>query len=239
MIKLVTFQKRVAQLTRPAFEERWRTIHGPIAAAFPGLRGYMLGFSLDEGEPPADGVAQLWFDTREACQVSYASKIGRNGSKDASAWLARREHLLASERWLKRAGALSSTPFKVLLCVKRRSDQSRADFLRRLDEVATAGICEDTGASQARLSIDEAGQLLNSKVEGDLGLVTGEAPYDALIELWFTELDAAAQGRDRLRTWKEQALGRDGITRWEDALLREHVVVMPPPPAFGVEEGQI
>ncbi|HEV2512084.1 EthD family reductase [Bosea sp. (in: a-proteobacteria)] len=239
MIKLVTFQKRVEQLTRPAFEERWETIHGPIAAAFPGLRGYMLGFSLDEGEPPADGVAQLWFDTREACQASYGSEIGRNGSKDASAWLARREHLLASERWLKRAGSLSSTPFKLLLCLKRAPHQSRAAFLERLAAVVKPGLCDLTGASQARLSLDEAGQLLNSKVEGDLMLVTGEAPYDALVELWFTERNAAAQGRDRLRAWKDQVFGRDEIARWEDALLREHVVVMPPPPAFGVQEGQI
>lgn len=238
MIKLVTFQKRVEQLTRPAFEKRWETIHGPIAAAFPGLRGYMLGFSLDEGEPPADGVAQLWFDTREACQASYASEIGRNGSKDASAWLARREHLLASERWLKRTGALSSTPFKVLLCLKRHADQTRAAFIGHIDAVATADICNVTGAMQARLSLDEAGQLLNSRVEGDLTLVTGEAPYDALVELWFTERDAAAQGRDQLRAWKDRVFGHDGIARWEDALLREHVVVVPPPPAYGVEEGQ-
>ncbi len=239
MIKLVTFQKRVAQLTRPAFERRWETIHGPIAAAFPGLRGYVLGFSLDDGEPLADGVAQLWFDTRESCQASYASEIGRNGSKDASAWLARREHLLASECWLKRSGALSSTPFKLLLCLKRRVDKSRASFLDRLGTLATPAICTVTGASQARLSLDEAGQLLNSKVAGDLTLVTDEAPYDALVELWFIERDAAQRGREQLRAWKDQVFKPDEIARWEDALLREHVVVMPPPPAFGVEEGQI
>lgn len=239
MIKLVTFQKRVAQLTRPGFEHRWETIHGPIAAAFPGLRGYMLGFSLEEGEPPADGVAQLWFETREACQASYASQVGRNGSKDASAWLARREHLLASERWLKRSGALSLTPFKLLLCLKRQADQSRAAFLDRLGKLATPAICSVTGATQARLSLDEAGQLLNSKVAGDLTLVTGEAPYDALVELWFTEQGVANRGRERLRNWKDQVFRPDEIARWEDALLREHVVVMPPPPAFGVEEGQI
>src|SRR5262249_50927824 len=117
-------------------------------------------------------------------------------------------------------------------------DQSRAAFLDKLRTLATPAICTVTGAAQARLSLDEAGQLLNSKVAGDLTLVTGEAPYDALVELWFTELDAATRGRERLRAWKDQAFGPDEITRWEDALLREHVVVMPPPPAFGVEEGQ-
>ena len=58
MIKLVTFQKRANSLTRSEFEHRWQTIHGPMAAQFPGLRGYMLGFSIEPDEPQADGIAQ-------------------------------------------------------------------------------------------------------------------------------------------------------------------------------------
>lgn len=78
MIKLVTLQKRVASLTRPQFEERWRSIHGPIAAKFPGLRGYMLGFSLDVAEAQADGVAQLWFDSREARHPTHPRSVARS-----------------------------------------------------------------------------------------------------------------------------------------------------------------
>lgn len=237
MIKLVTFQKRMPSLDRSGFEERWRTIHGPIAAAFPGLRGYMLGFSLDAGEPLADGIAQLWFDSREACQASYASEIGRRGSADASRWLARREHLLASEEWLKRAGPLSDTPFKVVLCVKRAGGLARGAFLDRLRATARAGLCAATGAAQARLSLDEAGLLLNSRVEGALTLVAGEAPYDALVELWFATRAQADAGRARLEQWRIDSLGGD-VGRREDALLTEHVVAMPPPPAFGIKEGQ-
>lgn len=236
VIKLVTFQKRVAVLTRPEFEERWRTIHGPIAARFPGLRGYMLGFSLDEGEPPADGIAQLWFDSRDACQASYASEIGRNGSADASAWLARREHLLASEHWLRRAGAISATPFKVVLCLKRAAGDARETFLAGLRQAATAALCERAGAVQARLSLDEAGLLLNSKVDGDLSLVAGEAPYDALVELWFATEAAARAGRAAAAGWTDEAFGAR-LGRFEDALLSEHVVVMPPSPAYGTKEG--
>lgn len=235
MIKLVTFQKRVASLTRPQFEERWRTIHGPMAAAFPGLRGYVLGFSLDEGEPPADGVAQLWFDSREACQASYASEIGRKGSADASAWLARREHLLASEIWVRRGQPAIETPVKLLLCVKRSATEERAGFLSWLRNVATAEVlCGQVGAEQARLSIDDAGLMLNSKVEGALGLFAGEAPYDALLELWFATKPAAVIARDRLRAWTEGTLA-PRIARREDALLREHVVVAAP--ADGDEKG--
>ena len=235
MIKLVTFQKRVASLSRPQFEERWRTIHGPMAAAFPGVRGYLLGFSLDEGEPPADGIAQLWFDSREACQASYASDIGRKGSADASAWLARREHLLASEIWVCRSQPAIEAPIKLLLCLKRAVGDDRAAFLSWLRQVATAGVlCGQIGAAQARLSIDDAGLMLNSKVAGELSLSAGEAPYDALVELWFATRQAADTGRDRLRAWTEGSLA-PRISRWEDALLREHVVMAAP--ADGDKEG--
>jgi uncharacterized protein (TIGR02118 family) len=239
MIKLVTFQKRHVSLTRPEFEERWRSIHGPIAAVFPGLRGYILGFSLDEGEPSADGIAQLWFDTREACQASYASDTGRKGSSDASAWLVRREHLLASETWLRCIAPLNATPYKVVLCTKRRDAERREEFLDWLTALLTEqDFAGAIGADQARLSVDECGLLLNSAVEGNLGLRQGEAPYDAIIEAWFTHLPAAENGRQRLHAWAADNLERR-LSRSEDALLTEHVVVMPPPPAYGTTEGMI
>lgn len=237
MIKLVTLQKRHPSLTRPEFEQRWLNIHGPMAAAFPGLRGYMLGFSLDDGEPQADGVAQLWFDSREAAQVSYASDIGRQGSADASAYLARREHLLASEHWFTTRGAISTTPFKLVLGVKRAPNLSRADFCTRLagDDIGSFGAA--CGAAQFRVSLDEAGLMLNSKTTGPLDLVEGEAVFDGLLEFWFAAREAADMGRIRLRGLAEQRLAPI-VSATEDFLLREHVVVMPPAPAYGLERMQ-
>lgn len=233
MIKLVTFQKRAEGLTRPEFEWRWRTIHGPIAARFPGLVGYMLGFSLEPGEPPADGVAQLWFASRESCQQSYASEIGRNGSADAIKYLARREHLLASEQWRSGRGALASTPFKLVISAKRKAGQSRAEFLRWWPDVLPE-LGPSTGAQHVRVAVDDAGLLLNSKTTGVLGLVVGEAVHDGMLELWYPDrpsLEAAAGlARD------QAAALRDDVARLEISCLAEHVVVRPPAPAYGQEE---
>lgn len=237
MIKLVTLQKRHPSLTRPEFEARWLTIHGPMAAAFPGLRGYMLGFSLDEGEPDADGVAQLWFDSREATQASYASEIGRRGSADASAYLARREHLLASEHWFATTGPLSETPFKLVLGVKRAPGLSRQDFAALLLGDDIGGVGAACGADQFRVSRDEAGLLLNSRTSGRLGLVEGEAVFDGLLELWFATRERADAGRARLRELAAERLA-PVVSATEEFLLREHVVVMPPAPAYGLERMQ-
>lgn len=236
MIKLVTFLKRDPSLTRPGFEQRWLEVHAPLAAVFPGLRGYMLGFSLDAGEPLADGVAQLWFDSREAVQASYASEIGRRGSADASAYLARREHLLASERWIAGDGPIADTPFKLLLGIKRAEGLSRQAFC---DAVADAAETVRTacGARQLRLSLDDAGLLLNSKVAGTLDLLAGEAVFDALIEMWFATRAEADAARGRLRA-TAGAHFASLASVMEDALLGEHVVVPPPPPACGLTTGK-
>jgi uncharacterized protein (TIGR02118 family) len=236
MIKLVTFLKRGGDLSRPGFETRWLTVHAPMAAVFPGLRGYMLGFSLDDGEPKADGVAQLWFDSREAAQASYGSDIGRRGSADASAHLSRREHLLASEVWLASDGPLSATPFKLMVGVKRAEGQHRDEFTRWLQREA-AELPEICGTGQARVSLDEAGLLLNSKVAGSLDLLAGEAVFDGLIELWFRSAAEAGAARERFKHWAQHAL-TPHVSLTEDALLQEHVVVLPPAPAYGLDKGR-
>lgn len=234
MIKLVTFQKRAPSLTRPEFEDRWRTIHGPIAARFPGLRGYMLGFSVEPGEPPADGVAQLWFDSREACQASYASEIGRNGSADAIRYLGRREHMLVSERWLHKSGSLAATPFKLLICGKRRASMERAAFCEWWGEFLPA-LASQIGARSARICVDEAGELLNSKTGGELTLVHGEGVHDGLLEFWFADREALEEALAAVRK-RYVSLLADRLARYEIAALAEEIVVRPPADIYGEME---
>ena len=135
MIKLLTFLKRREPMTPAELKTRWLTIHAPIALEFPGLRGYMLSFPVvTEPEPAADAVAQLWFDSREACQESYATDIGRNGSADANAYLSRRQHMLASEDWLACERSLEPTELELLArhiddCLMCRNFSAQLKFL--------------------------------------------------------------------------------------------------------------
>lgn len=225
MIKLVTLLKRGPALTRDGFAARWLTVHAPMAARFPGLRGYTLGISVAPGEPRADGAAQLWFDDRAAAQRSYASDIGREGSADASSHLSRRDHLLASERWLSPVPDEPLPPYKLMVGVKRPAGQARRAFVEdwaRLDGAEAAAAC---GTRLLRACVDDAGRLLNSGTAGTLDLRDGEAALDGLLEAWFETEPALLDGAARLRA---SAFGKgltDGAGAAETFLLREHVIV--------------
>jgi len=227
MIKLVTVLKRRADMTRPEFEQRWLGIHAPIAAEFPDLRGYVLSFSIAEEDLEADGVAQLWFDDRTGVQRSYASDIGRNGSADASRYLARREHLMVSERWLAGPRGVTAHPFKLLVGLKRPETESRSDFVARMAEVPVDPLLGTLQTGAVRLCIDEAGLQLNSGVSGSLELFASEAVFDGMLEAWYRDADALRHAASRFaNSPSHPTLVAGG--RSEIIMLRENVVVAPP-----------
>lgn len=70
MIKVAEVVHRPAGMEVDAFQRYWREQHGPIVARLPGLRRYvqshpMLG-GYAKGDLPYDGVAELWFDDKDA-----------------------------------------------------------------------------------------------------------------------------------------------------------------------------
>lgn len=228
MIKLVTLLKRRAGMTRAEFERRWLEVHAPIAAEFPGLRGYVLSFSILDGEPDADGVAQLWFDDRRSAQSSYASDIGRNGSDDARQYLARRDHLLVSERWIAGPTTLGQSAYRLMIGLKRAEGQARMAFIERLLEAQVCeALCGLLGSPTVRLCVDEAGQQLSSGVTGALDLFESEAVFDALLEAWFESADDLQRAADRAMPQLDNALP-GAIGKSELFLLKENVIVAPP-----------
>ena len=235
MIKLLTFLKRRAPMTPAEFKARWLTVHAPIALEFPGLRGYMLSFSVvAEPEPTADAVAQLWFDSRQACQDSYATDIGRNGSSDANAYLSRRQHMLASEQWLACERSLENLPFKFQVGVKRADGQSREDFVRWWRGDFAQAATRHAAQGMARLAYDEAGLLLNSGTSGSLTLMAAEAPFDGMFETWYPTRDALLEGA-AASPILDLCAGR--TSAMEVYMLEEHVMRLPPPPAYGGGKG--
>jgi len=77
-VKSVAFLTRKPGLPVEAFQRHWLEVHGPIAAALPGLRRYVQSHTrrsaYDAGHAPAyDGVVLTWFDSTEAIRGAAAA----------------------------------------------------------------------------------------------------------------------------------------------------------------------
>jgi uncharacterized protein (TIGR02118 family) len=91
MIKLVFCLRRLSHLSRAEFQRYWYDTHGPLVrrqANALGIRRYVqlhtAHDALNEalrasrgGPEPFDGVAELWWDSREALETAMASDAGR------------------------------------------------------------------------------------------------------------------------------------------------------------------
>jgi uncharacterized protein (TIGR02118 family) len=77
-VKNVAFLTRKPGLSVEEFQRHWREVHGPIAAALPGLRRYVQNHTrrsaYEAGRIPAyDGVVLAWFDSTDAIRHAATS----------------------------------------------------------------------------------------------------------------------------------------------------------------------
>ena len=84
-MKLMIELTRRADLTREAFGTWWLEQHRPLALQLPGIRRYVVNL-VDEGpEDGCDGIAELWFDSRDALEAAYATEVGKAVVADSTA----------------------------------------------------------------------------------------------------------------------------------------------------------
>jgi uncharacterized protein (TIGR02118 family) len=97
MIKSLSLLTRKPELTRAQFTRHWVEIHAPLARAVPGLRRYVQSHIVEERQRPdiaalevdVDGVAELWFDDREAMARALASPEARALHADGALFIGR------------------------------------------------------------------------------------------------------------------------------------------------------
>lgn len=77
------------------FRRWWLEEHAPVARRLPGLR--KLVFNLVQDDTRYDGVSELWFDSKEAFEVAYASEIGQQVAADSLAHVGHRVPLVVAE----------------------------------------------------------------------------------------------------------------------------------------------
>jgi uncharacterized protein (TIGR02118 family) len=84
MVKFIVVGYRRSELTSEQFLRYFREIHGPLAAAIPGLRRYIQNFVQpdERRRPPWDVVVEFWFDDRDAMESAWRSQEGCRATDD-------------------------------------------------------------------------------------------------------------------------------------------------------------
>jgi uncharacterized protein (TIGR02118 family) len=86
MIKVVYCINKKAGLTDEEFFRYWESVHGPIGARIPGLRGlvqsHRVCVSADTRRRDYDGMAELWFDDMEALLAARQSPEWKASTED-------------------------------------------------------------------------------------------------------------------------------------------------------------
>ncbi len=85
MIKVVAVLCKRPDMSREEFVRYWREVHAPMAQRMEGVRRYVINPTREAfamGEPPFDGVAELWFDDAAAARAAFASPAGVATTQD-------------------------------------------------------------------------------------------------------------------------------------------------------------
>ena len=103
MVKCIALLKRKPGLSHQEFAQRWVNEHTKLSGQLPDCRGYYINVAIphqpagDDVEPLYDGTAELWWDSVEAMEASFASDIGKIAGADADEFCDVRIHIYTDE----------------------------------------------------------------------------------------------------------------------------------------------
>lgn len=79
MVKVLTFVHRKPGMPVDEFQAYWRTRHPDVVTRLPGIRRYVQSHVLPaayaKGQPPYDGIAEVWADNTDALRAMTRSPV--------------------------------------------------------------------------------------------------------------------------------------------------------------------
>jgi uncharacterized protein (TIGR02118 family) len=106
MIKTIGLLTRRPELTHEQFVHHWLQIHAPLAHAVPGVRRYVQSHIVEERMRPdipatgveIDGIAELWYDDREAMARAMATPEAKALHADGALFIGRIKSYVVEEK---------------------------------------------------------------------------------------------------------------------------------------------
>ena len=83
MFKVIGMIKRPTGMDFEDFRKWWLTEHAPKVRQWPGLREYRINLCTSPDQA-FDGVAEVWFDTREAMDAVFGTPPGQRARESAT-----------------------------------------------------------------------------------------------------------------------------------------------------------
>jgi uncharacterized protein (TIGR02118 family) len=97
VIKSIGLLTRKEGMTHEQFVKHWVEVHAPLAHAVPGIRRYVQSHIVEERRRPdigaldveIDGIAELWYDDREAMARALATPEAKALHADGALFIGR------------------------------------------------------------------------------------------------------------------------------------------------------
>jgi len=83
MYKLFGILKRPEGVSLEDFHRWWLTEHSTLVKRFPGLKKYAINLTTSEDQR-YDGVAEVWFETKEDMEKIFTSSEGQTARQSAT-----------------------------------------------------------------------------------------------------------------------------------------------------------
>lgn len=255
MIRITYLLRRRADLDREAFQRYWLETHGPLVAsharrinALRYVQVHTLDSPLNDAmaearggmEPPYDGVAELWFETRDALVAALGSEEGQRAAAELLEDEARFIDLPASPLWLAyEYPQINPTP--EIHVARVRSNLVKLHFPLRCPETLDPGAAQfywRTGhgpiirrhaQASGMLRYLQVHRALDDELEAALREPRGTtvAPYLGHAELWFDHsvVRNSPEAREANRIAIEDESGFIDFRRSAMWIGKEHVLV--------------
>ncbi len=106
MIKVISLLTRRPEITHDQFVRHWVDIHAPLAHAVPGVRRYVQSHitktltrpDIPETAVEVDGIAELWYDDRDAFARAAATPEMKRLTDDGALFIGRIKTWVVEEK---------------------------------------------------------------------------------------------------------------------------------------------
>jgi uncharacterized protein (TIGR02118 family) len=226
MFKNFGLQVPKAGMDHAAFMAHWREVHAPLSNGVAGVRGYVLNEILQRCADPAgisplavtpaiDGIAQLWFDSREAMAAVTQTPEARRWFSDGINYLGARTGIGASERCVVALpGAAERPRYKLIRLLARAATQDAAAFAGAWHGALAAAVAALPGV---RGYVQSTVSAINPATNMPPVAIAGA---DGVDEIWFDTPESA-----RLAAARLPAPALAASCCW---LAHETVIIAPP-----------